>query len=153
MSPHSRTQSLHCPALTTEMVSLFNSIWCRTAAQSQLQNQQDKLLKLLERFSPVRKRYPVLLFLVRSLMILTPGDFKHRELFGKLVPLNPAEKSELWEKSMMPRDHWRCCWSHRDDSLPVQQNIIESKQSLDTPLTGVRRPHNLSPADNVSLQC
>ena len=44
------------------------------------------------------------------------------------------------------------CWSHRDDSLPVQQNIIESKQSLDTPLTGVRRPHLLSPSSRVRTE-
>ena len=104
------------------MVSVFNSIRCRTVTVTpQLQNQQDKLLRLLERFSPVRNRYPVLLFLVGSLMILTPGNFKYRELFGKLVPLNPAEKSELWYKNQWWLETIDVApdWSHRDDSLPA----------------------------------
>ena len=112
----------HCTALSTEMVSVFNSIRCRTVTVTpQLQNQQDKLLRLLERFSPVRNRYPVLLFLVGSLMILTPGNFKYRELFGKLVPLNPAEKSELWYKNQWWLETIDVApdWSHRDDSLPA----------------------------------
>ena len=104
--------------------------------QSELQNQQDKLLEMLERFSPVRNRYPVLLFLVRTLMILTPGDFKDRELFGKLWTCSYKSRREVWAMIKINDDSrpltWLLVWGRWLTAGTTKHYWIKTKSWLES---------------------